>query len=142
MEVHQIRLPVSGTPAAAVSARRQLTDVLRVWNTFGPELLDRAELVAAELIANAVLHAGDGPIWVGARLSDDGLRIEVTDAGSVLPRVGLPDTEAVSGRGLFLVAALADRHGFDPTPSGKRCWAEFAIDASLSPAQNIPSQRS
>jgi len=44
------------------------------------EMLDTAELVAAELLANAVRHAGDGPISDGACLSDECLLIDVTDA--------------------------------------------------------------
>ncbi|MEV6480293.1 ATP-binding protein [Streptomyces sp. NPDC051576] len=143
MEVHQIRFPVSGTPVGAASARRQLADGIREWGAFlDPELLDTAELVAGELITNAVRHAGDGPIAAGARLGDEGLLIEVTDAGSDLPRVGLPDPDEEGGRGLFLVAELADHHGFDLMPSGKRCWAEFKVSVPLPPVTHLPSQRS
>ncbi|MGW5659842.1 ATP-binding protein [Streptomyces sp. NPDC003758] len=142
MEAHQIRIPVSSTPAAAAFARQQLAAGIRGWGLGNPELLDTAELVAGELIANAVRHAGDGPIAAGARLNDDGLLIEVTDASADVPRAGLPDAEDEGGRGLFLVAALADRHGFDPTPFGKRCWAEFKVSTPLLPAPPLPLQRS
>ncbi|MYS46864.1 ATP-binding protein [Streptomyces sp. SID5998] len=143
MEVHQVRFPVSGTPAAAASARRQLSGAIRNWDAFlGPELLDTAELVAAELIANAVRHAGNGPISAGARLSHVRLLIEVTDTSPDLPQVGLPDTDEEGGRGMFLVAALADRHGFDQVPRGKRCWAEFKVSAPCQPPQRLPLQRS
>ncbi|WKX72169.1 ATP-binding protein [Streptomyces sp. XD-27] len=134
MEVHQICFPVAGTRAAAASARQQLAAGIRAWGALlDPELLDSAELVAAELITNAVRHTNDGPIVATARLNSDGLLIEVTDASPNVPRVGLPDTEKEGGRGLFLIAALADRHGFDPTPSGKRCWAQFKVSAPLPP---------
>ncbi|MGW0882854.1 ATP-binding protein [Streptomyces sp. NPDC002671] len=143
MEVHQVRFPVSGTPAAAASARRQLAGAIRTWDALlGPELLDTAELVAAELIANAVRHAGNGPISAGARLSDARLLIEVTDTSPDVPQVGLPATDEEGGRGLFLVAALADRHGFDQVPRGKRCWAEFKVSAPCQPSQRLPLQRS
>ncbi|MFJ8154285.1 ATP-binding protein [Streptomyces sp. NPDC094468] len=143
MEVHQVRFPVSGTPAAAASARRQLAGAIRNWDAFlGPELLDTAELVAAELIANAVRHAGNGPISAGARLSDARLLIEVTDTSLDVPQVGLPDADEEGGRGLFLVAALADRHGFDQVPRGKRCWAEFKVSPPCQPPQRLPLQRS
>ncbi|QIY96498.1 ATP-binding protein [Streptomyces sp. S1D4-11] len=143
MEAHHIRIPVSGTPAAAASARQQLADGIRTFGAFlGPELLDAAELVAAELIANAVRHANGGPITAGACLSDKGLRIEVNDANPAVPRVGLSDVDEEGGRGLFLVAALADRHGFDPLPPGKRCWAEFKVSTPLPTASHLPRQRS
>ncbi|MBX7551293.1 ATP-binding protein [Streptomyces sp. tea 10] len=143
MQAHQFRIPVSGTPAAAASARRQLADGIRAFGAFlGPELLDAAELVAAELIANAVRHANDGPITAGACLSDKELRIEVNDANPALPQVGLPNVDEEGGRGLFLVAALADRHGFDPLPPGKRCWAEFEVSTPLPNAPHLPLQRS
>uniref|UniRef100_A0AAU2VSB8 ATP-binding protein n=1 Tax=Streptomyces sp. NBC_00008 TaxID=2903610 RepID=A0AAU2VSB8_9ACTN len=126
MEVHHIRVPVSGTPAGAASARRRIAEEMRTWGAgLGPELLDLAEVVASELITNALRHARGGPITAGVELNGKALRIAVTDTSFAVPEVGLPDTEAESGRGLFLVTTLADRHGCDPLPSGKRCWAEF-----------------
>ncbi|MER7044646.1 ATP-binding protein [Streptomyces jumonjinensis] len=144
MKVHQIRLPVPGTHAAAASARRDLVAAIRAWDTFlQPELLDTAELVASELITNAVRHAGDdGPISACAHLGDEGLRIEVIDMNTEIPEAGLPGTASEAGRGLFLVAALVDRYGFDPLPSGKRCWAEFEVSTTLLSAQTLPMQRS
>ncbi|MCX3059797.1 ATP-binding protein [Streptomyces beihaiensis] len=147
MEAHEIRLPVAGTPAAARDARRQLALGIRTaWgDLLDRDLLDTVELAAGELIANAVRHAGGGPIWAGARLDDAGLLLDVTDSASDgrLPQVALPDPEAEGGRGLFLVAALADLHGCDQLPSGKRCWAQFKVGAPF-PAipSRLPSQRS
>jgi len=143
METHQIRLSVHGTPAAASSARQQLASGIRGWcAALDQELLSTAELVAAELLANAVRHAGHGPISAAARLDDERLLVEVTDASPKVPRAGLPDTEAEGGRGLFLVAALADRHGIDRLPSGKRCWAEFKVDGPVQASSHVPLQRS
>lgn len=143
MEAHQIRFSVHGTPAAASSARQQLANGIRGWDTsLDQDLLSTAELVAAELLANAVRHSGHGPISAGARLNDERLLIEVTDASRRVPQVGLPNMEAEGGRGLFLVAALADRHGVDPLPSGKRCWAEFKVCGPAQPSQHVPLQRS
>ncbi|MBX7469083.1 MULTISPECIES: ATP-binding protein [unclassified Streptomyces] len=133
MEAHHIRIPVSGTPAGAASARRQIAEEIRGWSAaLEPELLDAAELVASELITNAVRHAHTGPITAGADLYDKALRIAVLDTNADIPSIGLPDADGEDGRGLFLVAALADRHGFDPLPSGKRCWAEFEFNGPLS----------
>ena len=68
MEAHQIRFSVHCTPAAARSARQQLVNGIRRWNaSLDQDLLSTAELVAAELLTNAVRHAGHGPISAGAR---------------------------------------------------------------------------
>ncbi|MEI5099413.1 ATP-binding protein [Streptomyces sp. PmtG] len=145
MEAHQIRIPVTGTPAGAASARQQLADGVRAWGDgalLGPELLDAAELVVSELITNAVRHAHEGAIKAAAYLSDDGLRIVVIDTNSDIPEVGQAAADDEGGRGLFLVAALADRHGFDPLPSGKRCWAEFKVSTPHLVAPHLPLQRS
>ncbi|MEV6946939.1 ATP-binding protein [Streptomyces sp. NPDC051172] len=144
MQAHQIRIPVCGTPAGATSARREIAEGIRAWGTsLRPELLDAAELVASELITNAVRHAHDGPITAGVDLDGQALRIAVIDTSADIPEIALPDSDAEDGRGLFLVAALADRYGFDPLPSGKRCWAEFEFSTSLLPTPtHRPSQRS
>ncbi|MDX3385394.1 ATP-binding protein [Streptomyces niveiscabiei] len=143
MEAHQIHFPVHGTAAAASSARQRLAIGIRDWDaSLDQELLETAELVAAELLANAVRHAGHGPISAGARLNDERLLVEVTDAGSQAPQSGLPDAEEEGGRGLFIVAALADRHGIDLLPSGKRCWAELKVTGPEQPSRCLPPQRS
>ncbi|WP_371791243.1 ATP-binding protein [Streptomyces sp. NBC_01471] len=144
MEAHHIRISVSGTSAGAASARRRIAEEIRAWGTLlGSEVLDAAELVASELITNAVRHAPGGPIAASAALNNKALRIAVIDTSSDIPEVSLPDTDDEGGRGLFLVTALADRHGFDPLPSGKRCWAEFAFSAPLlAVATHTPQQRS
>ncbi|WP_327324234.1 ATP-binding protein [Streptomyces sp. NBC_01210] len=69
------------------------------------------------------------------RFGEQALRIEVCDDCPELARPGLPDPYSESGRGLFLVAVLADRYGVEPTAVGKCCWAEIALPAS--PDQQI-----
>ncbi|KUL33846.1 hypothetical protein ADL22_32055 [Streptomyces sp. NRRL F-4489] len=132
MDAYRIRFPVVSTPVGASTARRRLMDGMRAWaDVLDQEVLDTAELVVAELLANAVQHAGGGPIVAGACLSDDRLLVEVMDTSPVVPAVGLAGVAAENGRGLFLVAALADRHGIEPATPGKRCWAQFKVGASL-----------
>ncbi|MFJ9692562.1 ATP-binding protein [Kitasatospora sp. NPDC101183] len=111
-----------------------------------PELgLDAEELddiagdvlvVLSELATNAVVHGcgGNGRAGVALsaalRLTGDGssLRVCVSDPGAGLPVVRAADGEAVGGRGLALVLALADRFGVDPLAGGgKSVWAEFDL---------------
>jgi len=78
------------------------------------------------------------------RLFEAVLRIEVCDISPVLPQLGLPDEQSENGRGLFLVAALADRYGAEPTPTGKRCGADIAQPTSPDQQNTVllPLQRS
>ncbi|MEV5087960.1 ATP-binding protein [Streptomyces griseoincarnatus] len=69
----------------------------------------------SEFLTNAVRHAEAGPVSLSVRLDEQSLRIEVCDDCPELPRPGLPDPCSESGRGLFLVAALTDRYGVEPT---------------------------
>ncbi|MBT2493067.1 ATP-binding protein [Streptomyces sp. ISL-96] len=87
--------------------------------------LDDVLLCVSELATNALVHGvppGRGyrlRLW----LSGDVLRIEVHDSGGGLPRVREPDGEC--GRGLLLVAALADKWGVGEREPGKVVWCEF-----------------
>ncbi|GAA2695161.1 ATP-binding protein [Streptomyces lunalinharesii] len=132
MDAYQIRFPLASTPLGASTARRRLVDGMRAWaEVLDQEVLDAAEVVVAELLANAVQHAGGTVIVARARLDFDGLVVDVIDASPVSPTVDSPGLEAEHGRGLFLVAALADRHGIEPLPPGKRCWAQFKVGAPM-----------
>lgn len=88
---------------------------------------DALELCVAELAANCVLHAVTHFTVTVSR--EDSLRIEVADVGlgSVRPRD--PSDNDLRGRGLRIVAALADSWGVLPAPQppGKTVWAEFAL---------------
>jgi len=93
---------------------------------------DDIELVADELITNALQHT-EGPAVVTLRmLSGPGrrLRVEVEDPSSALPRrrADRPAGEqGVSGRGLLLVDHLADGWGVQARGSGKCLWSEFVV---------------
>jgi anti-sigma regulatory factor (Ser/Thr protein kinase) len=110
----------------------------------GTEVVRTAELLVSELVTNAVQHADTGSVSLAVCLDEVVLRIEVCDTSPVLPQPALPDADSEGGRGLFLVAALADRYRAEPTEDGKRCWAE--IDLITKPSQDIarfvPLQRS
>lgn len=70
---------------------------------------------------------------VGYHLEDDLLRVEVRDAASGMVRAGSPaldgDDEPEDGRGLQIVAALADDWGVTPRVIGKTVWAELAVSS-------------
>ncbi|MCQ4045210.1 ATP-binding protein [Streptantibioticus rubrisoli] len=109
-------------PAAREFAQRALRD----WNV--ASRVDDILLCVSELATNALLHGvppGRG-YQLSLGLSGDGvLRVEVHDSGD--GEVRIPDTEAEdeSGRGLRLVASLADKWGVGERRPGKIVWCEF-----------------
>ncbi|MFI9286514.1 ATP-binding protein [Streptomyces werraensis] len=125
---HQFALSVTATPAAVAAARHRAVDAIKGWDAaLSTEVVHAAELVISELVTNAVRHSTAGPVCLSVRPDGQSLRIEVCDDCTELPRPGLPDPCSESGRGLFLVTALADRYGVEPTAVGKCSWAEIAL---------------
>ena len=89
--------------------------------------VDDVVLMASELFTNAVLH-GDGDVEVVLSLSGGHVRLEVADGGGVpVPsEVPRPTPDAITGRGLAIVDALADRWGNGSDPAGRtRVWIEI-----------------
>ncbi|MFD6322235.1 ATP-binding protein [Streptomyces sp. NPDC058442] len=103
-----------------------------------------ASLLIAELNANAALHGRvrGRNARLALALTSATLRIEVTDArGGRLPApTPAADADGESGRGLLLVASLADAWGCEPyPPGGKTVWAECARRAPLRMCPGSPS---
>ncbi|MFF7645470.1 ATP-binding protein [Streptomyces canus] len=132
--IRNFSLLLSPTPRGARLARLLATEQLREWGL----PLHPAEHIVAELAVNAATH-GRVPgrdFRLTLYVVGDTLRIEVTDTrGDRLPHTELPAPDAESGRGLVLVAALADRWGVAPGPRPRKTvWAEIG----LSPAPGNP----
>jgi anti-sigma regulatory factor (Ser/Thr protein kinase) len=98
--------------------------------------------VAAELVGNAVRHAAPlpgGVVRVAWRLVRAGLiEIRVTDGGAATPPAPrMADPEAPDGRGLTIVAALADRWGVDREGTAQCVWAHITIPPTRRPAPTL-----
>ncbi|MFD7256550.1 SpoIIE family protein phosphatase [Streptomyces sp. NPDC059874] len=105
-------------------ARELVVGQLAGWEL--DELSFVTELVASELVTNAIRYAG-GP--VGLRLIRDRVLVcEVSDPSSTQPRLRRARETDEGGRGLFLIAQLADRWGCRFTSTGKTIWTEQPID--------------
>ncbi|MBG0561305.1 ATP-binding protein [Actinoplanes aureus] len=110
--------------SSVAQIRAEVAAACAAWDL--PELAERARLVASELVANAVQHAGP-PITVFLSRRGDGLHMAVLDGEPRLPRrldvhppsVPLPPR----GLGLATVHAAASVWGAMPTPDGKAVWA-------------------
>ncbi len=110
-------------------------------------LADDAELVTAELVTNAVLHAGTA-MRLSVEPVGDGLRIEVHDGApdrlpvtsgtgllelfelddldDVTGGLSALDVETMTGRGMTLVEAVTECWGVDVGVGTKAVWAELA----------------
>jgi PAS domain S-box-containing protein len=120
-----LRLSIPSSSQAPGRARRA---VERLSGELDPNVLEQLKLLATELVTNSCRHAaakGD-PIAVVLALDDGVVRLSVTDTGpGFTAPEGEPDPDGESGRGLFIVDALADRWGVDST-DGTRVWLELA----------------
>ncbi len=119
---------LSPTPRGARLARQLAGEQLRAWGL----PLDPAELIVGELAANAATHGrvAGRDFRLTLYVVGDTLRIEVTDTrGDRLPcPVSAPPPDADGGRGLLLVAALAERWGTAPGLSPRKTvWAEVRV---------------
>ncbi|MEV1083188.1 ATP-binding protein [Streptomyces sp. NPDC050211] len=114
--------------AAAVPVARALVRTALAELEHGADC-DTAELLTAELVANAVEHtAGSGPIELVVELLPSGCQVEVHDpdpappGNLTRPLNGEPDPWQEHGRGLLLIRALSSSCGHRPTDSGKAVW--------------------
>ncbi|MCJ0870922.1 ATP-binding protein [Streptomyces sp. AP-93] len=120
---------VPRSPRAPGRARALLREQFTAWG-IGAQPAEAAELLLSELVTNAVRHSrAPRGRDLGIRLAryDGVLRVEVADAGPAVkltPQV-VADTDE-QGRGLAIVAALAERWGCCPRLHGigKAVWAE------------------
>jgi anti-sigma regulatory factor (Ser/Thr protein kinase) len=122
-----------------VAARRLIAEIAAFWRLpLSVDAMRDVDLVAGELIANAVRHT-KARCRVTLHFADGRLRLEVWDASLRLPEPRRAATEDLDGRGLALVEAFAYAWGWQPSGAGKVVWAEVAADqlpaASRSAAQ-------
>ncbi|MFI7409520.1 SpoIIE family protein phosphatase [Streptomyces sp. NPDC049627] len=107
-------------PAVVSRARAAVTDQLAAWHL--GELAFATELIASELVTNAIRHA-TGPVQLRL-LRDRALICEVSDGSNTSPRLRRARSTDEGGRGLFLVAQLTERWGTRYAPNGKVIWTE------------------
>lgn len=138
----QAHATLAGSSLAPGAARDLLRTAFDEWTglglpcarELGGRLAEDAILVVSELVTNAVVHAGTDVGLVcrlEAELETDtcAVVVEVTDRHpSRAPRDGSPDTPYETpeyGRGLRLVATLADAWGVTYRRGAKTVWARL-----------------
>ncbi len=108
--------------ASATAARRFVVDRLERWGA--ADVADEVAVMVSELVSNAVHHA-QTPATVQVQLGESVVRVEVKDESARLPATPEPSLEAVDGRGLRIVDAVADHWGVQPEEVGKAVWFEL-----------------
>lgn len=83
------------------------------------------ELIVSELVTNAIRYGGS-PITLRL-IQDRTLICEVSDSSSTAPHLRRAPTFDEGGRGLMLVAQMAQRWGTRHIPTGKTIWAEQSL---------------
>ncbi len=119
---------LAAEPAAVAQARAHVTRQLADWGL--EELEFTAELVVSELVTNAIRY-GRPPVKLRL-IHDRTLLCEVCDAGGTTPHLRRARVFDEGGRGLLLVAQLADHWGTRRSRRGKTVWAE--LNDSATPA--------
>jgi serine/threonine-protein kinase RsbW len=111
---------------AAVPAIRGTVVADLVARGVSAQVIDEAEIVVSELVANAIRHAHslpDGTVRVHWKVKNDAVEVEVSDGGGPTePRPAPRSTWAAAGRGLRIVRSLAHEWGVQEDRGGRTVW--------------------
>ena len=142
-------LTLAAVPTAARCSRMFVSSCLRQWGL--PSLAADSELVASELVTNAVAAAGvteAEPRWsqlaglatihLRVMLFEGSIVIAVWDRNPAPPVLRQSEPDSENGRGLSIVAALCKRWEYLLLDGGKCVWAELAIQPDALPSAELP----
>jgi transcriptional regulator with XRE-family HTH domain/anti-sigma regulatory factor (Ser/Thr protein kinase) len=128
-----------GEPAAPSVFRKQLaadpsapelarTALVVTASGLDEEVVDRAEILASELVTNSVERSGGGSLWLAITVHPNLLRVEVTDAPDAVER---PRVQGDRQRwSLAITAELASRWGAGRESALNVCWFEIDVPSS------------
>ncbi|MFJ4521935.1 SpoIIE family protein phosphatase [Streptomyces sp. NPDC088810] len=114
-------------PASAARARALTSAKLTEWGL--EHLAFTTELIASELVTNVYRYAS-GPATLRL-IRERTLVCEVSDTSHTSPHLRRARTTDEGGRGLFLVARMAERWGTRYTREGKTVWTEQPLTGTL-----------
>ncbi|MFE9247975.1 ATP-binding protein [Streptomyces sp. NPDC007088] len=126
-------LPVSSGVKAARDWTREHLETLG-WSRTDPDTADSVLLAVSELVTNAHRHAGSTAQLV-LTWDSECLHVTVHDESPALPEPREASEDALGGRGMFLVDALAETWAAYPCPRGKE------VTACFRPSQAQPAGR-
>lgn len=114
------RLDLPAEPASVGRARRLVASAIEGRVDDGG--YDAALVITSELATNAMLHA-QTDFEVVVLVSGGGIRIEVHDGSTRMPRRKRYSDQSATGRGLLLLESLATDAGAEEAAGGKVVWA-------------------
>ncbi len=123
----QVQLKIGPDPAEVGRARRWARSRLVGSGVADDEpIAETLILLISELVTNAVVHTGCPAVlrMLFGSGSVETVRVEVADTSCRPPQPRHATGGDTGGRGLELVAGLADRWGWQPEGAGKRIWCE------------------
>lgn len=117
--------------AEAVHKTRHFVAILAATVLGYSDVLDDLELMASELLTNAVDHGGGDHIHIAVTKEDGHLQFLAHDAGGQPTEADShsadPDDLPESGRGQHIVNALATSSGHRRDATGYTAWFQVAI---------------
>ncbi|WP_367828527.1 ATP-binding SpoIIE family protein phosphatase [Streptomyces sp. LMG1-1-1.1] len=116
---------IPSEPEAVAGARRNASEQLAAWGLDDSAFI--TELIVSELVTNAIRY-GRPPVRLRL-IHDQSLVCEVSDASSTAPHLRRARLFDEGGRGLMLVAQLAQRWGTRHAREGKIIWTEQDLPA-------------
>jgi anti-sigma regulatory factor (Ser/Thr protein kinase) len=118
------------TPDSIAAARRFVAAALGAVDQDGR---DAVSLMVSELATNSVRHART-PYRVAVLRRGDAVRVEVSDHGSGRALLREPGPREPHGRGMRIVARLAEAWGVElhPNAPGKTTWFTYRIEGAPS----------
>jgi anti-sigma regulatory factor (Ser/Thr protein kinase) len=128
-ELRMCRVRLATGPAAPAEARSHVRTAIRNWEV--PVDPYGAALLTSELVTNAIRHETGGTVTLAIDCSRDPLRVDVHDTSRSAPALVDAPVDAETGRGLTLVAILADEWGFYPTLWGKAVYFTLAFQPGI-----------
>jgi hypothetical protein len=133
------RIELRPGPSSPGLARRFLNEHTEAWSLPEP-LGEQLALVGSELVTNAVLHART-QLTLTVELQRDRVRVSVKDHSSAPVALRHYQADALTGRGLGVVAAISRAWGVQPAGDGKVIWAELLLDGSSAATPARPPER-
>jgi anti-sigma regulatory factor (Ser/Thr protein kinase) len=116
------------TLEAPLESRRYVKGVLMGWAA-PADLIDMAQLLTSEVVTNAVTHGEGqgGTVTLEVRSFGCCLGVDVTDHSPNTPLLRSVTTDMEDGRGLLLVAEIADSWGYYFDGGRKHVWFHLRV---------------
>lgn len=125
----EVSVVLDPTPSAPRAARALLREHAGA-SGLDDDVVEAAELAVSEVVTNALIHSGTA-VRLDIRVTDDRLRVEVTDGGTghadVRPAPRPRADDDVGGRGLLVVDALTSAWGSRRSGEGTAVWFEIPV---------------